>query len=564
MKNPGTAVVLALFSLPLPSACVAETYTLGPGDHVQVWVSDFRSGTGEAYQWRVYQTGLADFVVGPDGRLSLPVLGALDASGKTTADLEEAIATKLQAKAGLTVRPDASVQIVKYRPFYIIGAVDKPGEYEYKPGLTVLQALAVAGGLQRATSDQLLGLEREALVSRGDLRLLSADRISLLARQARLEAEIEDKSELTFTGELLARSGEPDAARVLKEEQLLFDADRRSLADQVNALEQSKAYLRNELVELQQKAVTNDKALAAMRKELDLVAGLVVKGLTAAPRQLELQQNIAQLENNQIDAQVAITRANEDIARSDREILDLKTKFRRDLLQQAAEVRDRLAETNEKTQTSQALIQEAEVRAPALILPKAGDAYQKLTYAVSRRDKDGKAENLAVDESDLIQPGDVVRVIPAAPDISALRGLHVADGDALRLRGARDRYERQEASARKKISSASNSRGTLSFPALSATMSDGSKVTTSAASAGLTYTANGTGGVALNALTITSPASGATETGAFTVSGTAGSNWNDIAAFDSNWNKLDSVDVTPSNGTFTLNVNQPPIPHQGK
>jgi len=96
----------------------------------------------------------------------------------------------------------------------------------------------------------------------------------------------------------------------------------------------------------------------------------------------------------------------------------------------------------------------------------------------------------------------------------------------------------------------------LSFPALSATMSDGSKVTTSAASAGLTYTANGTGGVAPNALTITSPASGATETGAFTVSGTAGSNWNDIAAFDSNWNKLDSVDVTPSNGTFTLNVNQ--------
>ena len=163
-----------------------------------------------------------------------------------------------------------------------------------------------------------------------------------------------------------------------------------------------------------------------MRKELDLVGTLVSKGLTAAPRQLELQQNIAQLENNQIDVQVAITRTNEDIARSDREILDLKSKFRKDLLRESAEVRDRLAETNEKIQTSRALIQEAEVRAPALILPKAG-AYQKLTYALSRRDKDGKTENLTVDESDLIQPGDVVRVIPATPDISALRGLHVAD-----------------------------------------------------------------------------------------------------------------------------------------
>jgi hypothetical protein len=290
----------------------------------------------------------------------------------------------------------------------------------------ILQALSIAGGVQRVTSDLLLGLEKEALASRGDLRVLSADRISLLARQARLEAQIEDKSELTFSGELLAKSDEPDVARVLKEEQLLFDAEQKSLADQVNALEQNKAYLRNEITTLQKKGVTNDYAVALMRKELDLVGTLVSKGLTAAPRQLELQQNIAQLENNQIDVQVAITRTNEDIARSDREILDLKSKFRKDLLRESAEVRDRLAETNEKIQTSRALIQEAEVRAPALILPKAG-AYQKLTYALSRRDKDGKAENLTIDESDLIQPGDVVRVIPATPDISALRGLHVAD-----------------------------------------------------------------------------------------------------------------------------------------
>ena len=408
------------------SAEAANAYTLGPGDRIQVRVSDFRSGTGEAYPWTVFQTGNADFVVGPDGRVSLPVLGAIDAAGKTTSDLEEAIAANLQAKAGLTVRPDASVQIARYRTYYVIGAVDKPGEYEFKPGLTVLQALGVAGGLQRVTSDQLLGLEREALTSRGDLRLLSADRISLLARQARLEAQIEDKPEPAFAGDLLARSGEPDAARVMKEERLLFDAARASLADQVNALEQSKAYLRTEIVALQQKGATNDKALAAMRKEQDLVGDLVSKGLTAAPRQLELQQNIAQLENNQVDIQMAIMRTNEDIARSDREILDLKAKFRRDLLQETAEVRNRLAETDEKIQTARALIEQAEVRAPTLVLPKAA-TYEKLTYVLSRRDKDGKSETLPVDESDLVQPGDVVRVIPATADIRASRGLRVAN-----------------------------------------------------------------------------------------------------------------------------------------
>lgn len=428
MSNLTSAIVLCL-SAPLLwpySAEAAESYTLGPGDHIQVRVSDFRAGTGEAYQWTVYQTGSADFVVGPDGRVSLPVLGNLDAAGKTTAELEAAIATNLQAKAGLTVRPDASVQIVRYRTFYVIGSVDKPGEYEYKPGLTVLQALGVAGGLQRVTSDQQLGFEKEALASRGDLRVLSAAKISLLARQARLEAHVEDKPAIAFGADLLARSGEPDAARAMKEEQLLFEAGRTSLAQQTNALEQNKAYLRSELVALQQKSATNEKALAAMRKEQELVGDLVTRGLTAAPRQLELQQNAAQLENNQTDIEVAIMRANEDIARSDREILDLRAKFRRDLLLESAEVRNRLAETDEKIRTARALIEQAELRAPTLVLPKAA-SYEKLTYVLSRRDKDGKSETFPADEGDLIQPGDVVRVIPASADVSTSRGLRVAN-----------------------------------------------------------------------------------------------------------------------------------------
>jgi len=411
-------LTFAFFSFQPPSAMALETYTLGPGDHVQVRVSDFRSRTGEAYQWTVYQSGATgEFVVGPDGRLSLPVLGELDVADKTTADLEEAIATKLQAKAGLTARPDASVQIVRFRPFYVVGAVDKPGEYEYRPGLTILQALSIAGGLQRVTSDNLLGFEREALLSRGELRLLSAGRISLLARQARLEAAIADKPNLVFPAELQAKSAEPDVARVLKEEQLVFDSARRGLADQVNALEQNKAYLRSEIATLQQKGETNDRELAAMRKELGFVAQLVGKGLAAAPRQLELEQNLAQIENNQLDVQVAIVRANEEISRSDREILDLNMKFRKDLLQDAADVRDKLAETAEKIQTSQALIQQAEASAPNLTLPKvSGD--EKLTYVLSRRDKDGKVENFPAQESDPIQPGDVVRVVPASSDRS--------------------------------------------------------------------------------------------------------------------------------------------------
>ncbi len=235
-------IVLALAFILLSAfrAGAAESYTLGPGDRVQVRVFDFRSG-GAATQWTGFD-GSADYIVGPNGHLSLPIAGELDAQGKTTTELEEAIASKLQERAGLISKPYASVQIVRFRPFYVVGAVEKPGEYEYRPGLTVLQAFGMAGGPQRANSDQLIGLEKDALTSRGDLRVFSVDRTSLLASKARLDAEVAGKQELDFPEELSKSAAKnPDVARILREEQLLFElgADRarqtgeRSRADQV-------------------------------------------------------------------------------------------------------------------------------------------------------------------------------------------------------------------------------------------------------------------------------------------------------------------------------------------
>jgi protein involved in polysaccharide export with SLBB domain len=410
------ASVLALCCLAFSAAQATEVYRLGPGDHVEVKVSDFRAGTGEAYQWTAFSGGggTADFIVAPDGRLSLPVVGELDAAGKTTADLEDAIAAKLQAKAGLTTKPDASVQVVKFRPFYVVGIVDKPGEYDYRPGLTVLQAVGVAGGVERTTSDALLGFIKDALTSRGDLRVLAADLTTLRARQARLDAEIADKDQIVFPDELRAKSDDPDVVRAMREEQLLFDAQRTGLAAQIATIEKNKAFLHDEIASLGQKGAAVAGQLASMRKELDLIAGLVSKGLTAAPRQLELEQNIAQIEGNQLDVEVAIVRANEDIAKSDRDIQELKTTRRNDELTEAADVRVKLAETIEKMQTSQTLVQQAEVRAPAETMANV-EGFDKPIYMLSRRNDKGQAEDAPAQESDLVRPGDVVRVLPRLP-----------------------------------------------------------------------------------------------------------------------------------------------------
>ncbi|MDR3494222.1 MAG: polysaccharide biosynthesis/export family protein [Ancalomicrobiaceae bacterium] len=411
----GVLILFADYCLLLSPAVAEERYTLGAGDHLEVKVSDFRAGTGEAYQWTAFNGGTAEYIVGPSGWLSLPVVGELNVDGKTTADLEDVIATKLQAKAGLTAKPDASVQIVKFRPFYVVGGVDKPGEYDYRPGLTVLQAVGIAGGLQRVTNDALLGLMRDALASRGDLRVLVADRLALMARQARLDAEMAGKSTIDFPADLTSKSSDPNVARMLREEQMIFTARQEGVQTQVAALEQNKTYLHNEIDSLKQKNITTDKQLEATRKELSLIAGLVSKGLSVAPRQLELEQNIAQIENNQTDVQVAIVRANEDIAKTDRDIAALKTTQRNDILQEASDVRVKLAETIEKIQTSQTLVQQAEVRAPMMTVANT-EAYDKPRYSLARRTNDGRSVTLAAEESDLVQPGDVVRVTPRFSD----------------------------------------------------------------------------------------------------------------------------------------------------
>lgn len=390
----------------------ADAYLLGAGDQLHIKVSDLRAGTGEAYQWLAF-TG--EFTVAPSGRIALPIVGELDAAGRTTSDLSADIARTLQAKAGLAAKPDAAVEIFKFRPFYVTGSVDKPGEYEFRPQLTVLQAISIAGGLQRVSGDALIGYVREALMAKGDLRELTSDRVGLMARQARLEAEIDAADAIRWPQDIEEHTRDPFTARMMSEQQKLFETRRSGLQAQIATLEASKAALQDEIRTLGEKQETNGRQLQAMSRELDQVTALVSKGLTVLPRQLEVAQATTQLQSNQLDAQIAVVRAKEDMTKADRDILDLKTTRRSDALQELADVCTKLAETNARIEKAQNLILHAEVYAPAAMIGNL-DALAKPQLFIARRSDTGRVETLPAREEDLLQPGDVVRVVPGASD----------------------------------------------------------------------------------------------------------------------------------------------------
>ena len=93
------------------------------------------------------------------GSFSYPFVGEVQAKGKTAAEIEQIIITKL--KGDYLVDPRVSVSVLTYREFFISGEVKKPGAYPFQPGLTLRRAVALAGGLTERASEGRITIIRD-------------------------------------------------------------------------------------------------------------------------------------------------------------------------------------------------------------------------------------------------------------------------------------------------------------------------------------------------------------------------------------------------------------------
>jgi polysaccharide biosynthesis/export protein len=84
------------------------------------------------------------YAVDGSGRISMPLIGIVDAQGRTTQQLERAIEAKL--RAGYLREPKVSVEVDAYRPFFVLGEVTNSGQFPFVNGMTVQTAVAIAGG----------------------------------------------------------------------------------------------------------------------------------------------------------------------------------------------------------------------------------------------------------------------------------------------------------------------------------------------------------------------------------------------------------------------------------
>ena len=111
-----------------------DSNKLGPNDRLRITVFGQPTLTGE-------------YTLDGNGDLAFPLIGNVPANGVTTSQLQQAIAAKL--KPDYMVNPNVSAEVITRRPFYVIGEVQKPGNYAYVSDMTAVNAIAMAGGFTR-------------------------------------------------------------------------------------------------------------------------------------------------------------------------------------------------------------------------------------------------------------------------------------------------------------------------------------------------------------------------------------------------------------------------------
>ncbi|MGF0536478.1 polysaccharide biosynthesis/export family protein [Agrobacterium sp. ES01] len=142
----------------LLSGCTS--YKPAPKVFHEATIQPYRVDSGDRLRITVFeqQSLTNSYTVDQAGYIAFPLIGAVAARGSTLQQLEKTIAEKL--RKGFLRDPDVSIEVDRYRSIFIMGEVGQPGQYSYVPGMTVQNAIAVAGGFSTRANQRMVDITR--------------------------------------------------------------------------------------------------------------------------------------------------------------------------------------------------------------------------------------------------------------------------------------------------------------------------------------------------------------------------------------------------------------------
>ncbi|WP_323687792.1 polysaccharide biosynthesis/export family protein [Rhizobium sp. AN69] len=290
--------------------------------------TNYKVATGDVLTISVYGdpglTGL--FPVSADGTIGYPLLGNVNVVDQTVNEIGSRISRDL---ASHVANRSVAVAVKEYAPIFVVGDVQKPGKYEYRPGMIVLELFALGGGLresnaQRDTSGiQLIAAQQE--YEDMSMQLLSQD-----IRRVRLEAELND-TEFEYRGDEIGLVRDRTALeKIVESEKSLFRLRLSAQQDEKTNLEVQRQNFIQEIDTLQKSNVMRTQQLELLDMDVNASKELVTRGAASESALRERKRELLSMNQQVLESTSFLARAQQNKSEVERRILELKSKRHND------------------------------------------------------------------------------------------------------------------------------------------------------------------------------------------------------------------------------------------
>lgn len=345
-----------------------------------------------------------EYRIREDGTISIPFVGRVSISGMDAFELEQMLADAFFKSSGRSTF--VNVEVVERRPVYVTGFIGKAGVYAFAPGMTVLHAVAMSGGLYRPEQGALAQIEatRETTRMQQSIDILKR----AVARHTKLVAERNDQPLDGPPKRLIELVGRAEADLLMVAEDRQWQLRMGMFERQVEAHTRNATLAKNEVAALRQRLKIDEERVELGKSELGDLKKLENKGLARRQRLLEVQRLIADQEGSVRDTTAAIARAERTLADSERDIALLRYEQSSKLEAEIRTLEEQIAVAEQGVQSSKAVIGELTgVRVDGRSRPQE----IKVSYHIMRRSGDSQ-EIIDAIETTKLRPGDVLRVTP--------------------------------------------------------------------------------------------------------------------------------------------------------
>lgn len=407
--NPGECrlsirLLIALISLMafLGAGRAAEQYRLSGGETLEL-----RAGAWDARN-KIFANwdGVAgSYKMAPDGNIYVPIAGAVEVVGKTLDEVADTIASRMQRIVGLTELPAVSVEISRYAPIFVGGAVTAPGQFDFTPGMTVEKALAIAGGFYRLPNED--GTRQTSLTKiTGEINQLRGTAAGLAEQQKRLEQEVQLYSAEELPDTVESQSSDPVQAKILSVNIRVIKAEIQSLKD-------LRVLLNEKISQLSEEIVLRDKQIELARKDLASMEHLKDKGLAVTTRVSAANTTLNDLEAKRLQLEVARLDAQQRLNLALRDAATLFDKARGEKLSELMEVKSKRFEVEARLDLAHKVY--AEALATNSVDATETDSIVTPSYRISRFEN-GEMQSLNVDLNAFMRPGDSLTITLAVSE----------------------------------------------------------------------------------------------------------------------------------------------------